>query len=140
MGISHKGNLKWLINLTSNVRNPHEKYETRFMLITWVKTRNWTKPGVDAIWRNGDAGGKASRLDPLERQWCSLATCCSNSSPVGGSVSRLCPAIGVWIGLREPSTVLKKAPCHHHQRISETFPVRVHQGPELTEKLVFLHP
>ena len=34
------------------------------MLITWVKTRNWTKPGVDAIWRNGDAGGKASHLDP----------------------------------------------------------------------------
>ena len=64
MGISHKGNLKWLINLTSNVINPHEKYETQFMLITWVKTRNWTKPGVDAIWRNGDAGGKASHLDP----------------------------------------------------------------------------
>lgn len=72
VGISHKGNLKRLINLTSNVRNPHEKYETHFMPTTWVKTRNWTKPGVDA--RNGDAVGKASHLDPLERQWYSLAT------------------------------------------------------------------
>lgn len=42
------------------------------MPTTWVKTRNWTKPGVDA--RNGDAVGKASHLDPLERQWYSLAT------------------------------------------------------------------